>query len=79
VLERNSFCASGTTIMRGTHLGRNAVVGAGAVVPQGDYPAGWLMVGMPAKPLKPLPATVAAGTSEPVSPSPAEDAASPAS
>jgi acetyltransferase-like isoleucine patch superfamily enzyme len=60
ILERNSFCASGTTIMRGTHLGRNAVVGAGAVVPKGDYPAGWLMVGMPAKPLKPLPATAAA-------------------
>jgi acetyltransferase-like isoleucine patch superfamily enzyme len=60
VLERNSFCASGTTIMRGAHLGRNAVVGAGAVVPKGDYPAGWLMVGMPAKPLKPLPATAAA-------------------
>jgi acetyltransferase-like isoleucine patch superfamily enzyme len=59
ILERNSFCASGTTIMRGTHLGRNAVVGAGAVVPKGDYPAGWLMVGMPAKPLKPLPAAVA--------------------
>jgi acetyltransferase-like isoleucine patch superfamily enzyme len=76
VLERNSFCASGTTITRGAHLGRNAVVGAGAVVSKGDYPAGWLMVGMPAKPLKPLPATVAAGTSEPVAPSPAEDAAS---
>jgi acetyltransferase-like isoleucine patch superfamily enzyme len=76
ILERNSFCASGTTIMRGTHLGQNAVVGAGAVVPKGDYPAGWLMVGTPAKPLKPLPATVAAGTTEPVDPSPAEDAAS---
>jgi acetyltransferase-like isoleucine patch superfamily enzyme len=64
VLERNSFCASGTTIMRGTHLGRNAVVGSGAVVPKGDYPAGWLMVGMPAKPLKPLPATVAAAAAQ---------------
>jgi acetyltransferase-like isoleucine patch superfamily enzyme len=79
VLERNSFCASGTTIMRGTHLGRNSVVGSGAVVPKGDYPAGWLMVGMPAKPLKPLPATVAAGTVEPAPATPAEDPASAAS
>jgi acetyltransferase-like isoleucine patch superfamily enzyme len=64
ILERNAFCASGTTIMRGAHLGRNAVVGAGAVVPKGDYPAGWLMVGMPAKPLKPLPATERAAHGE---------------
>jgi acetyltransferase-like isoleucine patch superfamily enzyme len=66
ILERNSFCASGTTIMRGTRLGRNAVVGAGAVVAKGNYPAGWLMVGMPAKPLKPLPATAAAANAKPV-------------
>lgn len=70
ILESNSFCASGTTIMRGVRLGRNAVVGAGAVVPKGDYPAGWLIVGMPAKPLKPLPATVAASQSEPVTQAP---------
>jgi acetyltransferase-like isoleucine patch superfamily enzyme len=70
LLERNSFCASGTTILRGVRLGRNAVLGAGAVLAGGDYPAGWLMVGVPAKPLKPLPAAAAASQSEPIAPSP---------
>jgi acetyltransferase-like isoleucine patch superfamily enzyme len=55
--ERNAFGAAGTIVMRGTHVGRNAVIAAGAVVPRGDYPGGWLMMGMPAKPAKPLPAS----------------------
>jgi acetyltransferase-like isoleucine patch superfamily enzyme len=53
--ERNAFAAAGTIIMRGVHVGRNAVIAGGAVVPRGDYPGGWLIMGMPAKPFKPLP------------------------
>ena len=60
VLERNCFCGTGTTILRGARIGRNSVVGAGAVLPRGEYPAGWLITGSPAAPRKPLPAAVAA-------------------
>jgi acetyltransferase-like isoleucine patch superfamily enzyme len=58
--ERNSFVAAGGLVMRGTHLGRNAVVAGGAVLTRGDYPAGWLIMGMPAKPVKPLPRSAGA-------------------
>jgi acetyltransferase-like isoleucine patch superfamily enzyme len=62
--ERNAFAAAGTIIMRGVHVGRNAVIAGGAVVPRGDYPGGWLIMGMPAKPYKPL--AKAAPSGEPV-------------
>lgn len=57
--ERNAFAAAGTLIMRGVHVGRNAVIAGGAIVPRGDYPGGWLMMGTPAKPVKPLPKAAA--------------------
>lgn len=53
--ERNAFAAAATLVMRGTHLGRNAVIAGGSVVPRGDYPAGWLIMGSPARPYKRLP------------------------
>lgn len=56
VLERNVFCATNAVVLRGTRIGRNAVVAAGAVVTGGEHPPGWLIGGVPARALKPLPA-----------------------
>ena len=50
----NTFIASGSIVTRGARIGRNSAVAGGAVVLAGDYPEGWLLAGIPAKPLKPL-------------------------
>jgi acetyltransferase-like isoleucine patch superfamily enzyme len=55
VLERNVLCASNVVVLRGTRILRNAVVAAGAVVAGGEHPGGWLIGGIPARPIKPLP------------------------
>ncbi len=60
VIGRNTFLASNVVVTAGTRIGRNSVVAAGAVLTGKEYPAGWLIGGIPAKPLKPLPATAAA-------------------
>jgi acetyltransferase-like isoleucine patch superfamily enzyme len=54
VLESNVFCATNVVVLRGTTILRNAVIAAGAVVTGGEHPGGWLIGGVPAKPLKPL-------------------------
>lgn len=54
LIDRNTFVATGAVISAGSRIGRNAAVGAGAVLTGGDYPSGWLIAGMPAKPLKAL-------------------------
>jgi acetyltransferase-like isoleucine patch superfamily enzyme len=54
VLEHNVFLATNVVVLRGTRVGRNAVAAAGAVLTGGDYPAGWLVGGVPARPIKPL-------------------------
>ena len=53
-IDRNTLVGANTVITRGTRLGRNSVVAAGAVVRAGDYPDGWLVGGVPAKPLRAL-------------------------
>lgn len=55
VLERNVLCATNVVVLRGTRILRNAVVAAGAVVVGGEHPEGWLIGGIPARPIKPLP------------------------
>jgi acetyltransferase-like isoleucine patch superfamily enzyme len=55
VLEDNVFLATNVVVLRGTTVRRNGVAAAGAVLTGGDYPAGWLVGGVPAKPLKALP------------------------
>jgi acetyltransferase-like isoleucine patch superfamily enzyme len=50
----NTIVSGGATVLKGVRLGRNAVVGAGAVVTAGEYPDGWLIAGMPARPIKAL-------------------------
>jgi len=57
VLERNVFCATNAVVLRGTLIRCNAVVAAGAVVTGGEHPPGWLIGGVPARPIKPLSAT----------------------
>lgn len=59
VLEDNVFLGTNVVVLRGTTIGRNAVAAAGAVVVGGEHPAGWLLVGAPAKAVKPLPAAAA--------------------
>ena len=56
LLERNVFVASNAVVTAGTRIGRNAVVGANAVLTGKSYPAGWIIGGIPAKPIRPLPA-----------------------
>lgn len=53
-LGRNTFVATGAVVGRGATIGRNSVVAAGAAVRAGEYPDGWLIGGLPAKPIKPL-------------------------
>ena len=53
-LGRNVFCATSAVVLRGTRIGANSVVAAGAVVTGGEHPSGWLIGGIPAQPLKPL-------------------------
>ena len=56
VLGRNVFLGTNVVVLRGTTIGDNAVAAAGAVVVGGEHPAGWLLVGAPARAVKPLPA-----------------------
>jgi acetyltransferase-like isoleucine patch superfamily enzyme len=60
VLEHNVFLATNVVVLRGCTVGRNTVAAAGAVLTGGEYPAGWLLGGIPARPLKPLAATAQA-------------------
>jgi acetyltransferase-like isoleucine patch superfamily enzyme len=60
LIERNTFIASNAVITAGTHIGPNAVVGANAVLTGKEYPGGWIIGGIPAKPLRALPQTEAA-------------------
>jgi acetyltransferase-like isoleucine patch superfamily enzyme len=47
----NCFIGAGARILAGTRLGRNCIVGANAVV-RGDFPAGTMLAGMPARIIK---------------------------
>ena len=54
LLGRNAFVATGSVVDRGVTLGPNSVVAANSVVRGGDYDAGWLIGGLPAKPIRAL-------------------------
>jgi sugar O-acyltransferase (sialic acid O-acetyltransferase NeuD family) len=56
VLEDDVWLGAGAVLLPGVHVGRGAVVGAGAVV-RGDVPAGTTVVGVPARALPPAPGT----------------------
>jgi acetyltransferase-like isoleucine patch superfamily enzyme len=52
-LGTNVFAGAGVVITSGSHVGADAVLAAGAVLAGGDYPAGWVIAGVPARPLNP--------------------------
>ncbi len=54
VLGRNVAVSANCVLLRGTRVGENAVIAAGAVLNGGDFPAGWLIAGLPAAPLRAL-------------------------
>lgn len=53
-LGRNVLVSANAVVLRGADVGDNAVVAAGAVVGAGRHPAGHLLAGAPARPVKPL-------------------------
>ena len=54
VLEENVWVAANAGVLPGTRIGRNSVVGFGAVC-SGDYPANVIIAGNPARVLGPIP------------------------
>jgi acetyltransferase-like isoleucine patch superfamily enzyme len=54
VLERNVLCGTNVVVLKGTRIGADTVVAAGAVVTGGEHRSGWLIGGVPAKPLRQL-------------------------
>ena len=53
-LGRNVAISANCVLLRGTTIGDNAVVAAGAVVNGGSFPGGWLIGGLPARQLREL-------------------------
>jgi acetyltransferase-like isoleucine patch superfamily enzyme len=53
-LGRNVLCATNVVVLKGTRIGADTVIAAGAVVAGGEHPSGWLIGGVPAQPLKQL-------------------------
>ena len=51
IVRRGASIGSGSTILCGVQIGEHAVVGAGSVV-TGDVPAGVIVAGNPARPLR---------------------------
>ena len=54
VLGRNVLCGTNAVVLKGTRIGADTVVAAGAVVTGGEHRSGWLIGGVPAKPLRQL-------------------------
>lgn len=48
VIDDNSFVGMGAIVLQGTYIGKNSIVGAGAVV-KGKYPDNSIIAGNPAK------------------------------
>ena len=54
-VEENCLIGMGATVLNGARIGRDSLVGAGALVTEGkQIPPGSLVVGVPAKVLRPL-------------------------
>ena len=53
-IGRNTYVGAGVVITRGARVGKNCAIAANAVVNSGDHPAGWLLGGVPARPIKEL-------------------------
>jgi carbonic anhydrase/acetyltransferase-like protein (isoleucine patch superfamily) len=62
VVGDNSLIGMGTTVLNGAKIGANSLVGAGALVTEGkEFPDGSLIVGAPARLLRPLDEAAIAG------------------
>lgn len=49
----DALIGMGAIVLTGAKIGEGAIVGAGALVPEGrEIPAGWLALGVPAKPIR---------------------------
>jgi len=53
-LGRNVYVGAGVVITHGSRVGENSTVAAGAVLAGGEFPAGWVIGGVPATALRPL-------------------------
>lgn len=53
-IEANVLVSAGAVILRGATVGANSVVGANAIVTGREHPAGHLLAGAPAKPVRRL-------------------------
>jgi acetyltransferase-like isoleucine patch superfamily enzyme len=53
-LARNVLCGTNVVVLKGSRIGADTFVAAGAVVTGGEHPSGWLIGGVPAKPLRQL-------------------------
>lgn len=62
VLGRNVAVSANCVLLRGTRVGENAVIAAGVVLNGGEYPAGWLVAGLPARAIRALDADDGAHT-----------------
>lgn len=54
VIGSRTFVGANSIVLRGARLGAGCRVAAGSVVVAGEYPAGELLVGSPARPVKPV-------------------------
>ena len=53
IIEDNVWIGEGAKIMKGVHIGKNSVIGAGSIVTS-DIPANVIAAGIPCKVVKPL-------------------------
>lgn len=54
---RNALILTNAIVVHGAEIGENSVVAAGSLVTEGTYPAGWVLFGSPARPVRPLGST----------------------
>lgn len=51
-----AFVGTGVVVLMGARVPERSLVSAGSVVLKGELPTGWLLAGVPARPVRPLPA-----------------------
>jgi acetyltransferase-like isoleucine patch superfamily enzyme len=56
-VDKNVWICAASAVLKGSRIGRDAVIGYGAVVTGQELPAGRLYVGNPARDIGPIPAT----------------------
>jgi acetyltransferase-like isoleucine patch superfamily enzyme len=54
IVGANTLVGASVVLTRGAVIGPNSIVAAGAVVRAGEHPGGWVIGGVPARPLREL-------------------------